>query len=114
MKFTLNCQVVRRDTWDEARRERSYLGSSPKPNTIAGGFVWHARIGKLMPDGEDKWWWLRASDDVVAIADEVAAAVRDYVVPAVQREVEATTSKTVGAEPERSEQRHTAKPERSS
>ena len=93
VKFTLNCQVVRRDTWDEARRELSYLGSRPKPNTIAGGFVWHARIGKLMPVGEDKWWWLRASDDIAAIADEVAAAVRAYVVPAVQREVEATTSK---------------------
>ena len=63
-KFALNSQVVRRDGWEEARKERSYLGSRPKPNTIAGALVWHARIGKLMPAGEDRWWVIRPSDDI--------------------------------------------------
>jgi hypothetical protein len=93
VKFTLNCQVVRRDVWEEARQKDSYLGSKPKPNTVAGSFVWWARIGSLMPGGEDKWWWLRPSDDVEALPEEVGSAVQEYVVPAIGREVEATGGK---------------------
>lgn len=93
VKFTLNCQVVRRDVWEEARRERSFLGPRPKPNTIAGNFVWHARIGSLMPRGEDRWWWLRPSDDVETLTDEVVAAVQDSVVPAIHRVVDRTSGR---------------------
>lgn len=88
-KFTLNCQVVRRDTWDEARRERPYLGPKPNPNTIAGTFVWESRIGSLMPAGQDTWWRIHPSDDPGVIAEEVATAVRQYVLPAIQRAVQA-------------------------
>lgn len=90
VKFTLNYQVVRRDAWDEARRDRTYLGVRPKPNSIAGSFVWHARIGKLMAGGENKWWSLSPSTDAEAIAAEVAAAVENYVVPSIQRELAAS------------------------
>lgn len=88
VKFTLNCQVVPRDVWEEARGERPYLGEKPKPNTIAGGFLWHSRIGMLMPAGQDQWWSLRASDNAEVLAGEVAAAVRDYLLPAIRREID--------------------------
>jgi hypothetical protein len=91
VKFTLNCQVVRRDVWEQARQDYSYVGTKPSPNTIAGSFVWHRRIGTLMPGRQDKWWWLRPSHDIEALAHEVATAVQDHVVPAIQHEVEATS-----------------------
>jgi hypothetical protein len=93
MRFTLNCQVVRRDVWEEARLENSYVGPKPKPNTMAGNFVWWTRIGRLLPGGEDKWWSLGPSDDAEALATEVACAVQTFALPAMQREVEATSGK---------------------
>jgi hypothetical protein len=97
VKFTLNCQVVRRDVWEKERQEHSYLGEKPNPNTIAGN-VWWSRIGRLMSGGEDKWWWLRPSQDLAGLAEEVASAVHQYVVRAMQREVEATKSPPDGGE----------------
>ena len=45
-----------------------------------------------MPDGQDHWWSLRPGDDAEGLADEVAAAVRDYLLPAVRAEVAATSN----------------------
>jgi hypothetical protein len=92
VRFTMNCQVVRRDAWEDARRERTHLGSKPKPNTIAGGFLWHSRIGKLMPAGQDKWWSLHPNDPLEVLAEEVVAAVTDYLLPAIQGEISAERS----------------------
>lgn len=91
MRFTVNCQVVRRDTWEEFRKERPYIGPKPKPNTVAGNFVWWTRIGSLMPPGEDQWWTLTAHDDIKAIAEDVLAAITQFVLPAIEREVSSTT-----------------------
>lgn len=84
MTFTLNCQVVSHSTWDAMRAERGYLGAKPKPNTVAGSFVWWSRIGELLPEGEDKWWSLRPGDDPAPIAREVLQAVRDFALPAMR------------------------------
>jgi len=96
VKFTVNCQAVPRDVWEEARVERTYLGKKPKPNTIAGGFLWHSRIGKVMPAGQDKWWSLRPSDNAEVLAGEVAAAVRDHLLPAIRRDRQRSALTTSG------------------
>ena len=92
VQFTLNCQVIRRDEWEAVRSTLAHLGAKPKPNTVAGSFVWWSRIGTLMPEAKDKWWSLDANDDLDRVAEEVADSVRKYVVPAVRREVARTQS----------------------
>jgi hypothetical protein len=58
---------------------------------MAGGFLWHRRIGKVMPQGEDHWWSLEPTDNLEDVAWEVSSAVRDYLLPAIQAEVAATS-----------------------
>jgi hypothetical protein len=87
--FTLNCQVIGRAAWDEARRERSDLPERPSPNTRYGTFAWDRRIGLLMPDARDTWWTLTADTDQAALATEVLEAVRRWALPAYQGQASA-------------------------
>lgn len=90
MKFTVNCKVVRKDVWATAYAERPYIGARPKPNVGAGDFEWWERIGRLMPSGEDQWWWLSPDDDLVAVAEDVADALTRYALPAMRKEIART------------------------
>jgi hypothetical protein len=85
----LNVTVVPKDVWDHARAERSHLPAKPAPNTFYGSWVWQSRIGKLLPGGEDKWWWLSADEDWTGPAHEVVEAVRTYVLPEMRRRLSA-------------------------
>jgi Domain of unknown function (DUF4304) len=92
VKLTVSLQVVRRDTWRRAHLAHSYVKARPRPNVITGAFAWHTGLGSLMPTSRDPWWSLRPSDDLEALAEDVVAAVRDYALPAMQRQVEATSA----------------------
>jgi hypothetical protein len=85
MKFTVNCKVVRKDVWSAAEEERPFIGLRPKANVGAGSFEWTERIGRLMPAGEDKWWWLKADDPPDVLGREVLDAITRYALPAMRR-----------------------------
>jgi hypothetical protein len=91
VKFTVNCKVVRRDVWDEMRQQVSYLGDKPTPTMSAGPFEWDRRLGELMPQGDDTWWWLRPEDDTARLAAEVIAAIQAYALPAMNAQVAETS-----------------------
>jgi hypothetical protein len=84
VKFTLNLTVADRDAWAKARKERSYLPDRPSPNIRYGSFVWQTRIGKLLPDGGDRWWVIAEGQDVRPVALEVAEIMRLYGLPWIQ------------------------------
>jgi hypothetical protein len=52
---------------------------------------WETRIGRVMPDGEDHWWHFFIADDGRTVAEEVVAAIREYALPALQRELHRRT-----------------------
>ncbi|MDQ5821800.1 MAG: DUF4304 domain-containing protein, partial [Actinomycetota bacterium] len=54
--FTVNLLVVSRSVWERERVEVSHRGPKPNPNQLPGRFAWWKRIGKVMPECEDKWW----------------------------------------------------------
>jgi hypothetical protein len=41
----------------------------------------NVRIGRLMPAPADLWWDVDSNTDVAKLGDEIAAALRDYVLP---------------------------------
>jgi hypothetical protein len=81
----VNCKVVRKDVWSAAEEERPFIGLRPKANVGAGSFEWTERIGRLMPAGEDKWWWLKADDPPDVLGREVLDAITRYALPAMRR-----------------------------
>lgn len=90
MKFTVNCTVVRKDTWAAAYAEQPYIGAKPKPN-VRAGVGWCERLGAWMPDGQDLWWWLERDSDSRQIAEEVVAAIVQHALPAMRAEIAAPT-----------------------
>jgi hypothetical protein len=81
VKFTVNVTVADFVSWEQARIARPHLPKHPAPNTKYGSFIWQQRIGKLLPEGEDRWWWLQADGDWTSVADEVVDAIATYIVP---------------------------------
>lgn len=91
VRFTLNFTVVSKRAWEALRTERSSLGERPSPNIFYGGAdgIWHRRIGRFLPEGKDHWWELPAGSATNAVAAQVVAAVRDFALPEMMRQIEA-------------------------
>lgn len=87
VQFTVNLKVVSREVWTLARTDKAWLPETPAPNTRYPLAEWSARIGSLMPDGQDHWWWLRPSQPLESLADEVIGALTDYGLPALHRAI---------------------------
>ena len=83
VKFTVNLTVVDRAAWEEARLAHSYIPAKPNAN-IRGGVGWESRIGTLMPEGNDKWWEVRANERTDSLAVEVVDAIICWAVPAME------------------------------
>ena len=87
--FTVNVTVVEKRAWDDERAKRPYLGGErPAPNTIYGPPVWTDRVGFLFPAGTDLWWPVKAGSSTATVANEVVAAIRDYALPEIARQIE--------------------------
>jgi hypothetical protein len=82
-RFTINLTVVGRDEWEEARRQRPYIGERPKPSTYSG-VGWESRIGQLMPGGEDRWWRISGDLPTEPVAGEVISAIEEFALPAMR------------------------------
>jgi Domain of unknown function (DUF4304) len=87
VRFTANVLVVARSAWDSARAESPHLPERPTATTYWGTYVWQKRIGALLPGGEDMWWDVEAGEDGAELADAIVWAVRDYVLPAMRRQM---------------------------
>jgi hypothetical protein len=88
VSFTVNLQVVSRESWVKAREELDWLGPKPKPNVRPPSAVpdtWGERLGALMPRGEDHWWSIDPDEPTEEVAVEVVAALRAYGLPAMKR-----------------------------
>jgi Domain of unknown function (DUF4304) len=87
VRFTGNVVVVSRSGWDAVRAESPHLPERPTATTYWGTFVWQKRIGALLPGGEDLWWEVEAGSDAAELADAILWAIRDYVLPAMKRQM---------------------------
>ena len=87
VRFTGNVVVVSRSGWDAIRAESPHLPERPTATTYWGTFVWQKRIGELLPGGEDLWWEVEAGSDAAELADAIVWAIRDYVLPAMKRQM---------------------------
>jgi Domain of unknown function (DUF4304) len=87
VQFTVNLKVVSREVWRLARTDMTWLPETPAANTRYPVAEWSERIGSLMPDGQDHWWWLRPGQPLDALAAEVISALTDYGLPALHRAV---------------------------
>lgn len=87
VRFTANVLVVPRSAWDAVRTEQPHLPERPTATTYWGTYVWQKRIGELLPGGEEMWWEIEAGADAAELADAIVWAVRDYVVPAMRRQI---------------------------
>ena len=83
--FTANVTVVRRDVWDEARREYSYLPKQPAPNIFYGTYAWQKRIGDVVPERREKIWRVEPDRPIEPVAEEFVTAIRDHALPAMQK-----------------------------
>ena len=82
----MNLKVVPRDAWARAYEEHPWMGSKPRANTLAGvRGGWWSRIGQLLPNPGDRWWWIEPDRPTEPVADEVIAAIRDYALPEMRR-----------------------------
>jgi hypothetical protein len=85
LKFTINVTAADRTAWELARQTKPYLPVKPSPNTFYGIDFWQRRIGKLLPEGEDKWWTVEANQDWGLLADEVVDAVTQVALPGLRQ-----------------------------
>lgn len=80
IRFTVNLFAVSHRAWAEGRDARPYLPSKPSAGTIYGVGA-NARLGTLLPEGEDIWWRVIAGHDPTAVAAAAISAVVGYGIP---------------------------------
>ena len=86
--FTINLSAGSKIEWAEARIGREHwMPERPTANTRYGRPLWEARIGRLLSDGQDKWWRLSADGDTAKLDDEVVLTTRDVALPALREHV---------------------------
>jgi hypothetical protein len=81
VRFTINLSVISRDVWDAQVAAKPYLGRMPSPNMNYGTWADQERIGKLTPDGEDKWWRIMRGADAAPARDDALFDLLTYGVP---------------------------------
>ncbi|MFB7907385.1 hypothetical protein ACFC1T_13210 [Kitasatospora sp. NPDC056076] len=71
-------------------------GERPGPDAGGGVEVWRARIGEVLPVGEDVWWEVLPGPRWRLPLDDAVAAVRDYGLPELRRRAAADLSPSAG------------------
>lgn len=87
IRFTLNVLVVSHEEWSEARAGRTHYPEKPTAGTLWGAGS-QARIGGLMPVGEDYWWDLYPDTFTDELVTDVLGAIRDYALPWMRQQIE--------------------------
>lgn len=86
VSFTINVSVISKRDWDQRFATRPGYSVRPAANT-GHGVGWHERIGLLLPAWTDLWWSVPAGRPTTGIANEAIAAVRDYALPEMKRQI---------------------------
>jgi hypothetical protein len=58
-------------------------GVADKPSL--GSAHWRCRLGQLMPAASDRWWTATSNDEATAIGEEIARALVQYGLPALEK-----------------------------
>ncbi|MFI2607335.1 hypothetical protein [Kitasatospora sp. NPDC018619] len=88
--FTFDLSVVRRTDWSLAQLP----GHRPDPRVRYGIEAWRARIGEVLPVGEDVWWEVLPGPRWQLPLDDAVAAVRHYGLPELRRRAAADRAPT--------------------
>jgi len=83
----VNLLVVAKKSWNVAREKWAFYPEKPSANSVWQGVEWQTRIGKLLPDGKDHWWWLRDGDVVSRVGPDVVEALTVWGLPALKHQV---------------------------
>ncbi|MFD5083242.1 hypothetical protein ACFWOG_11470 [Kitasatospora sp. NPDC058406] len=92
LRYTFDLSLVGRADWAGA----AFPGPRPDPRAVYGIEVWRARIGELMPVGEDVWWEVLPGPRWRVALDDSVAAVRHYGLPELRRRAERDRGGEVG------------------
>jgi len=87
VKFTVNLLVVAKKSWNVAREKWTFYPAKPSANRVWQEVEWQTRIGRLLPDGLDHWWWLRDGDEVSRVGPDVVEALTVWGLPALKHQV---------------------------
>ncbi|AUG78165.1 hypothetical protein CFP65_3369 [Kitasatospora sp. MMS16-BH015] len=80
LRYTLNLSLTAKAAW-------SGRPLRPDPNTVSGLELWRARIGELLPVGEEVWWSVTPGPRWLVAVEDSVAAVRHYGLPELIRRV---------------------------
>ncbi|MFF2042376.1 hypothetical protein ACFVVX_18305 [Kitasatospora sp. NPDC058170] len=84
MRYTFDLALVRKSDWTAA----ALPGLRPDPRAVHGPEAWRARIGELLPVGEDVWWEVLSGPRWQVALDDSVAAVRHYGLPELLHRIE--------------------------
>jgi hypothetical protein len=86
--FTVNLLAASRKLWAEKHAEDpDWYPEPPDANVLRVEF-WNARLGMLLPKGEDRWWEVNPDRLTSPIAQDVVAAIREYGLPAMREQMQ--------------------------
>ncbi|GAB7182287.1 hypothetical protein ATKI12_2118 [Kitasatospora sp. Ki12] len=88
--FTFGLSLVRRTDWAVA----GLPGHRPDPRVRHDVEIWRARIGEVLPVGEDVWWEVLPGRRWQLPLDDAVAAVRHYGLPELRRRAESDRAPT--------------------
>ncbi|WP_441245367.1 hypothetical protein [Kitasatospora sp. McL0602] len=89
VRYTVNLSLTAKTAW-AGRSLR------PNPNAPTGLELWQARIGDLLPVGEEIWWTVSPGPRWLVAVEDSVAAVRHYGLPELLRRL--STAIDTGAE----------------
>lgn len=81
VRFTVNLSVIRRDEWEAQAASAPHLGQRPSPSTHYGAWADQVRLGRLTPEGEDKWWRIVRGVESSEVRDDAVHDLLTYGVP---------------------------------
>lgn len=81
VRYTFDLSLVARADWVDA----GLPGPRPDPRRSYGFELWRARIGELLPVGEDVWWEVLPGPRWAVAVEDSVAAVRHYGLPELLR-----------------------------
>ncbi|MDV9171629.1 DUF4304 domain-containing protein [Streptomyces sp. W16] len=86
--FTVNVAAVPKGKWQEMIDAGAKYPARPSPNKVYGKWARWARIGQLMPGGQEFWWTV--TDEAVPdeLARKVVSACANYALPALKEQLQ--------------------------
>ena len=81
VRFTFALLVVRKDDWAAAVAEDKRPKPVPSAITLYGDPVRSTRIGRLVGEGQDKWWQIQSGVEIEPVVTDVLDDLRSAGLP---------------------------------